>query len=162
MSRLAHPAVRRVQEALREKGSRAEIIELETTARTAEDAARSLGVEVGAIVKSLVFTIDGEPVMALVAGDRRCDTRALGPAFGRSGLVLRADAERVREATGFVIGGVAPLGHPSPLPTAIDDSLGRFETVYAAAGHPHCIFPTTMLELSLLTGGAVTKGISIA
>lgn len=162
MSRLDHPAVRRVQTALREKGSRAEIIELETTARTAEDAAHSLGVEVGAIVKSLVFTIDGDPVMALIAGDRRCDTRALGPAFGRSGLVLRADAERVREVTGFVIGGVAPVGHPAPLPTVIDDSLGRFETVYAAAGHPHCVFPTSMLELSLLTGGAVTKGISIA
>ena len=162
MSRLAHPAVRRVQEALREKGSRAEIIELETTARTAEDAARALGVEVGAIVKSLMFTIDGDPVMALVAGDRSCDTSTLGRAFGRSGLVLRADAERVREATGFVIGGVAPLAHPAPLPTVIDDSLGRFETVYAAAGHPHCVFPTTMLELSLLTGGAVAKGISIA
>ena len=117
------------------------MIELETTARTAEDAARSLGVPVGAIVKSLLFTIDGDPVMALVAGDRRCDTRALAPAFGRSGLVLRADAERVRQATGFVIGGVAPLGHPAPLPTAIDDSLGRFETVYAAAGHPFCVFP---------------------
>lgn len=162
MSRLDHPAVRRVQAALREKGSRAEIIGLETTARTAEDAARSLGVAVGAIVKSLLFTIDGDPVMALVAGDRRCDTKALGPAFGRNGLVLRADAERVRQATGFVIGGVAPLAHPTPLPTAIDDSLGRFETLYAAAGHPFCVFPTTMLELSLLTGGAVTKGISIA
>ena len=76
MSRLDHPAVRRVQAALLEKGSRAEVIELETTARTAEDAARSLGVAVGAIVKSLLFTIDGDPVMALVAGDRRCDTRA--------------------------------------------------------------------------------------
>jgi prolyl-tRNA editing enzyme YbaK/EbsC (Cys-tRNA(Pro) deacylase) len=160
VSRLDHPAVLRVQGALREKGSRAEVIELETTARTAEDAARSLGVPVGAIVKSLLFTIDGDPVMALVAGDRRCDTRALAPAFGRSGLVLRADPERVLQATGFVIGGVAPLGHPVPLPTAIDDSLGRFETVYAAAGHPHCVFPTTILELSLLTGGAVTKGIS--
>jgi prolyl-tRNA editing enzyme YbaK/EbsC (Cys-tRNA(Pro) deacylase) len=162
VSRLDHPAVRRVQAALRERGSRAEVIELETTARTAQDAARSLGVAVGAIVKSLLFTIDGDAVLALVAGDRRCDPRALGPAFGRSGLVLRADAERVRQATGFVIGGVAPLGHPAPLPTAIDDSLGRFDTVYAAAGHPHCVFPTTMLELSLLTGGAVTKGISTA
>jgi prolyl-tRNA editing enzyme YbaK/EbsC (Cys-tRNA(Pro) deacylase) len=162
VSRLAHPAVRRVQDALREKGSRAEIIELATTARTADDAARSLGVEVGAIVKSLVFTLDGDPVMALVAGDRRCDTKALGPALGRNGLVLRADADRVRAATGFVIGGVAPLGHPAPLPTVIDDSLGRFETVYAAAGHPHCVFPTTVLELSLLTGGTVTKGIAIA
>ena len=162
MSRLDHPAVRRVRAALRERGSQAQVIELETTARTADDAARSLGVAVGAIVKSLVFTIDGDPVMALVAGDRRCDSKALGPAFGRSGLVLRADAERARQATGFVIGGVAPLAHPAPLPTAIDDSLGRFETVYAAAGHPHCVFPTTMLELSLLTGGAVTKGISTA
>jgi prolyl-tRNA editing enzyme YbaK/EbsC (Cys-tRNA(Pro) deacylase) len=76
--------------------------------------------------------------------------------------VLRADADRVRAATGFVIGGVAPLAHPAPLPTVIDHSLGRFETVYAAAGHPHCVFPTTILELSLLTGGAVTKAISIA
>jgi prolyl-tRNA editing enzyme YbaK/EbsC (Cys-tRNA(Pro) deacylase) len=160
VSRLDHPAVRRVRSVLREKGSRAEVIDLATTARTAEDAARSLGVAVGAIVKSLLFTIDGDPVLALVAGDRRCDTRALAPAFGRSGLVLRADAERVRQATGFVIGGVAPLGHPAPLPTAIDDSLGRFETIYAAAGHPHCVFATTILELSLLTGGAVTKGIS--
>jgi prolyl-tRNA editing enzyme YbaK/EbsC (Cys-tRNA(Pro) deacylase) len=162
VSRLDHPAVRRVQAALQEKGSRAAVIELATTARTAEDAARSLGVEVGAIVKSLLFTIDGDPVMALVAGDRRCDTRALGSAFGRNGLVLRADADRVRAATGFVIGGVAPIGHPAPLPTAIDDSLGRFDTIYAAAGHPFCVFSTSMLELSLLTGGAVTKGISLA
>jgi prolyl-tRNA editing enzyme YbaK/EbsC (Cys-tRNA(Pro) deacylase) len=160
VSHLDHPAVRRVEAALREKGSRAEVIALETTARTADDAARSLGVAIGAIVKSLLFTIDGDPVMALVAGDRRCDTRALAPALGRSGLVLRADAERVRQATGFVIGGVAPLAHPTPLPTAIDDSLGRFETIYAAAGHPFCVFPTTLLELSLLTGGAVTKGIA--
>ncbi len=162
MSRLAHPAVRRVQAALAEKGSKAAVIELADTARTAEDAARALGVEVGAIVKSLVFTIDGAPVMALIAGDRRCDTKALPAALGRSGLVLRADAERVRAATGFVIGGVAPLAHPTPLPTVIDDSLGRFDVVYAAAGHPHCVFPTTVLELSLLTGGAVVKGLSSA
>jgi prolyl-tRNA editing enzyme YbaK/EbsC (Cys-tRNA(Pro) deacylase) len=160
VSRLAHPAVRRVQAALAEKGSKAEVIELASTARTAEDAARALGVEVGAIVKSLVFTIDGAPVMALIAGDRRCDTKALPAALGRSGLVLRADAERVRAATGFVIGGVAPLAHPASLPTVIDDSLGRFDVVYAAAGHPHCVFPTTVLELSLLTGGTVVKGLS--
>jgi prolyl-tRNA editing enzyme YbaK/EbsC (Cys-tRNA(Pro) deacylase) len=162
VSRLAHPAVQRVQAALAAKGSRATVIELALTARSAADAARALGVEQGAIVKSLVFTIDGAPVMALIAGDRRCDTNALSAVFGRSGLVLRADAERVREVTGFVIGGVAPLGHPRPLPTAIDDGLGRFETVYAAAGHPHCVFPTTVLELSVLTGGAVVKGIACA
>ena len=162
MSRLAHPGVRRVQAALAQKGSRAAVIELEHTARSAKDAADALGVNLGAIVKSLVFTIDGAPVIALVAGDRRCDVDALPGAFGRSGLVLRADADRVRDVTGFVIGGVPPLGHRRPLPTAIDDSLRRFEVVYAAAGHPHCVFPTTVLELSLLTGGAVVRGLSCA
>ena len=150
----------RVQTALREKGSSAAVVELEENVPTAQAAADALGTELGAIVKSLVFTIDGEPVMALIAGDRRCETKALAGALGRTGLVTRPDADRVREATGFAIGGVAPLGHPKPLATAIDDSLGRFETVYAAAGHPACVFPTTALELSLLTGGAMAKGIS--
>jgi prolyl-tRNA editing enzyme YbaK/EbsC (Cys-tRNA(Pro) deacylase) len=159
-SRHNHPAVQRVRQALRQGGSAAELIELADTARTAEAAASALDVPLGAIVKSLVFTIDGAPVMALIAGDRRCVAKALPAAFGMSGLVIRADADRVRQATGFAIGGVAPLGHPIRLPTAIDDSLGRFETVYAAAGHPFFVFPTTMLELSLLTGGAVVKGIS--
>ena len=152
--------MRRVRSALHQAGSGAEVIELAETARTAAAAAAALGVPLGAIVKSLLFTIDGAPVMALIAGDRRCDTKALPGAFGMSGLVIRADADRVRQATGFAIGGVAPLGHPARLPTAIDDSLGRFETVYAAAGHPFFVFATTMLELSLLTGGAVVKDIS--
>ena len=162
MSKLDHPAVMRVQAALREKGSTATVVELDEGVPTAEAAAAALGTEVGAIVKSLVFTIDGEAVMALIAGDRRCDTKALPPAFGRNGLVMRPDADRVRETTGFAIGGVAPVGHPKPLATVIDDSLGRFGTVYAAAGHPHCVFATTMFELSLLTGGAMAKGVSIA
>jgi prolyl-tRNA editing enzyme YbaK/EbsC (Cys-tRNA(Pro) deacylase) len=161
-SRMQHAAVQRVRAALEAKGSAARLIELTETARTAQDAARALDVPVGAIVKSLVFLIDGLPVMALVAGDRRCDTRALPGAFAMSGLVIRADADRVLEATGFVIGGVAPLGHPTQLPTVIDDSLGRFDTVYAAAGHPFCVFPTSALELSLLTGGALVRGISTA
>ena len=160
-SPLQHPAVLRVKKALEDKGSRAEVIELAETARTAEDAARAVHAPVGAIVKSLVFLIDGGPVMALIAGDRRCDTKALPAAFGRQGLVMRADADRVRDVTGFVIGGVAPLGHPAPLPTVIDDSLGRFETVYAAAGHPFCVFATSAFELSLLTGGALVRGISM-
>ncbi len=161
MSKLTHPAVMRVQATLREKGSEAEVIELDSSAPTAKAAADALGIELGAIVKSLVFTIDGEAVMALISGDRRCDTRALPQALGRTGLVMRPDADRVRQATGFAIGGVAPLGHPRTLATVIDDSLGRFETVYAAAGHPFCVFPTTMFELSLLTGGAIARSISI-
>jgi prolyl-tRNA editing enzyme YbaK/EbsC (Cys-tRNA(Pro) deacylase) len=161
VSKLEHPAVMRVQAALREKGSGADIIVLEDGVPTAAAAAAALGTELGAIVKSLVFTIDGEAVMALIAGDRRCDQKTLPQALGRSGLVMRPDADRVRAATGFAIGGVAPLGHPQPLATVIDDSLGRFDTVYAAAGHPHCVFPTTALELSLLTGGAIARGLSI-
>ncbi|MGI9437784.1 MAG: YbaK/EbsC family protein [Geminicoccaceae bacterium] len=161
MSKLNHPAVLRVQQVLRERGSEAAVIELDDQVPTAKAAAEALGTELGAIVKSLVFTIDGEAVMALISGDRRCDTAALPQALGRAGLVMRPDAERVREATGFAIGGVAPVGHPQPLATVIDDGLGRFETIYAAAGHPYCVFPTTMFELSLLTGGAMARGISV-
>jgi len=157
---LAHPAVRRVQAALAEAGSRAEVIALASTARSAEDAAQSIGTPLGSIVKSLVFTVGGAPVMALVAGDRRCDTAALGQALGREGKVRRADADAVRAATGFAIGGVAPVAHETPLPVAIDASLGRFETVYAAAGHPHCVFATTIDELERLTGGTITPEIA--
>ena len=159
---IAHPAVRRVQAALAEAGSQAEVIALASTARSAEDAAASIGTPLGSIVKSLVFTVAGTPVMALVAGDRRCDPKALGRALGREGKVRRADADAVRAATGFSIGGVAPLAHETPLPVAIDASLGRFETVYAAAGHPHCVFATTIDELARLTGGTVTPEIAVA
>ena len=157
---IAHPAVRRVHAALAEAGSEAQVIALASTARSAEDAAASIGTPLGSIVKSLVFTVGGAPVMALVAGDRRCDTKALAGALGREGKVRRADADAVREATGFAIGGVAPVAHETPMPVAIDASLGRFETVYAAAGHPHCVFATTVGELERLTGGTVTAEIA--
>ena len=159
---IAHPAVRRVQAALAEAGSEAQVIALAETARSAEDAAASIGTQLGSIVKSLVFTVDGAAVMALVAGDRRCDANALGRVLGREGKVRRADADAVRAATGFSIGGVAPLAHETPLPVAIDASLGRFETVYAAAGHPHCVFATSLGELERLTGGTVTAEIAVA
>ena len=158
---IAHPAVRRVQAALAEAGSQAAVIALASTARSAEDAAASIGTPLGSIVKSLVFTVAGAPVMALVAGDRRCDPRALGRALGREGKVRRADADAVRAATGFSIGGVAPVAHETPLPVAIDASLGRFETVYAAAGHPHCVFATTIDELQRLAGGTITPEIAV-
>ena len=159
---IAHPAVRRVQAALADAGSEAQVIALSSTARSAEDAAASIGTPLGSIVKSLVFTVGGAPVMALVAGDRRCDPKALGRALGREGKVRRADADAVREATGFAIGGVAPVAHETALPVAIDASLGRFETVYAAAGHPHCVFATSIAELERLTGGTVTDAIAVA
>ena len=159
---LAHPAVQRVRAALEAAGSEARVIALAATARSAEDAAASIGTALGSIVKSLVFTIGGAPVMALVAGDRRCDTEALAGALGCAGAVRRADADAVRAATGFTIGGVAPVAHSHTLPVAIDTSLERFATVYAAAGHPHCVFATNLGELERLTGGIVTPGIGIA
>ncbi len=99
--------------------------------------------------------------MALVAGDRRCDLQALGQALGLSGKIGRADADLGHAATGYSIGGVAPLGHPAPMPLVIDASLARFEAVYAAAGHPHCVFATTLEELTALTGGTVAGGVGV-
>ena len=150
----------RVQHALAVAGSSARVAEFDASARTAADAASRLGVALGAIVKSLVFMIDGNPVMALIAGDRRCDAAALARAQGSIAPAERAGADAVRAATGFAIGGVTPLGHAAPLPVSIDASLARFTTVYAAAGHPHCVFPTSVEELARLTGGTVLEGIS--
>ncbi|MBM3490454.1 MAG: YbaK/EbsC family protein [Alphaproteobacteria bacterium] len=153
MSLLDTPSVARVSRALADAGSTAQVVALAATARSAEDAARSVGCPLGAIVKSLVFRIGDRAVMALVAGDRQCDTGKLPVILGLAGKADRADADFVRQATGFAIGGVPPVGHPRPLPTAIDASLARFTTVYAAAGHPHCVFATTTEELARLTGG---------
>jgi prolyl-tRNA editing enzyme YbaK/EbsC (Cys-tRNA(Pro) deacylase) len=168
---LRRPPVMRVQEALRAAGSAARVIALDASARTAVDAAAALGCPVGAIVKSLVFAIGGQPVLALVAGDRRCDIQALKSALALPGEVSRPDAEGVRAATGFTIGGVPPLGHapagPSPggqsplLPTAIDASLMRFERLFAAAGHPHCVFATDYSELVRLTGAQTIPGTNL-
>jgi prolyl-tRNA editing enzyme YbaK/EbsC (Cys-tRNA(Pro) deacylase) len=153
---LGRPAVKRVVECLVAAGSSAEVIVLSDTARTAQDAASSLDCELGAIVKSLVFAIGGQPVMALVAGDRQCDIKALPAALGMAGKAKRADADVVREITGFSIGGVAPVGHLNDIPLVIDQSLERFEVVYAAAGHPHCVFATSSSELSTLTGANIS------
>jgi orotate phosphoribosyltransferase len=149
-----HRNARRVQEALAGAGSTARVIELDSSARTAAEAAESLGVEVGQIVKSLVFVADGAPVLLLVAGDHRVDPIKAAAALGAAALV-RADADVVREASGFPIGGVAPVGHRRPMRALIDASLARFDEIWAAAGTPHAVFPTSLPELTVLTGGAV-------
>lgn len=151
-----------MQAALRDAGSEAQVVALAETARSAQEAADSIGCELGAIVKSLVFMVGGQPVMALVAGDRRCAEKALPAALGLEGKAKRASADQVREATGFAIGGVSPVGHPSPIPMVIDASLSRFGTIYAAAGHPHCVFRTSPVELQRLTGGVVSDSIGLA
>lgn len=159
---LANASVQRVQTALKSAGSPAEAIALAETARSAQEAADSIGCPLGAIVKSLVFAVGSQPVMALVAGDRRCNEKALPAVLGLEGKAKRASADLVRQATGFAIGGVSPIGHPFPLPVVIDASLARFESIYAAAGHPHCVFQTTPEELQHLTGATVSETIGLA
>lgn len=154
-SLLERAAVRRVREALEAAGASGTVQVLAETARTADDAARALGCEAGAIVKSLVFRAGDRAVMALVAGDRRCDAEKLRRALDLAERPGRADADFVQRWTGFSIGGVAPVGHVERIPVAIDTSLDRFSRIFAAAGHPHCVFPTDPSELRRLTGGIV-------
>ncbi len=142
----------RVQAALRRLGVEIEIVELEASTRTAQQAADAIGTELGSIVKSLVFLADGQPIVVLVAGDRRADPAKLKALLGARRVMI-ANAEQVRKASGYAIGGVPPLGHETPLPVWIDQSLGRFETVYAAAGGPRSIFPIGYTKLVKLTGG---------
>lgn len=150
---LENASVKRVREAIRLRGGGERVIALDGAARTAAEAAAALGCEVGAIVKSLVFADGEQAVMALVAGDRQCDVAMLGRALGLTATPGRANADLVRRATGFAIGGVAPLGHPEQLPIAIDGSLARFPVLHAAAGHPHAVFPLSYEELLEWTGG---------
>lgn len=128
------------------------IQELTDSARTAAEAAAALGVPVGAIVKSLVFAADGKPILVLASGDHQVDTSKVAAVLGVE-TVKRADADLVREATGFPIGGVAPIGHPAPLTTVVDEHLGDFAVVWAAAGTPHAVFPTGFGELVRVSDG---------
>jgi prolyl-tRNA editing enzyme YbaK/EbsC (Cys-tRNA(Pro) deacylase) len=164
MSNLENESVRKVRGALADAGFDDTVVELEETARSAEDAAQALDVELGAIVKSLVFVVGEQPVMALIAGDRRCREDALARALALDSEaelgVHRADADEVRAATGFSIGGVAPVALALELPMVLDVSLKRFDTVYAAAGHPHCVFATNVSELKRLTGAIVSYNVA--
>jgi Cys-tRNA(Pro) deacylase len=143
-----------VQAALRAAGLDINVVKLEESARTAQLAADALGTALGSIVKSLVFLADGEPVLVLVSGDRRADPTKLKELL-KARRVMIADAEKVKQATGFSIGGVPPIGHHQSLSTWIDGSLGRFETVYAAAGHPRVVFPIAYEKLITITDGQV-------
>lgn len=127
-----HPTASRLAQRLEQRGLEIEVRTLSDSARTAALAAAALNVAVGQIVKSLVFLRDGEPVMVLCAGDRRVDAERLA--------LSPAPADRVREATGFSIGGVPPLGHAVELETTVDESLRRFDVLWAAAGTPHDVF----------------------
>lgn len=149
-----HPNAEKVAAAARQLGLDVTLQEFPEGTRTAEDAARAIGVEVGQIVKSLVFTLDGEVVMALVSGRNRLDEGRLAATLGGE-VVGRADADGVRRATGYAIGGVPPFGHPTPLPTAVDEDLLGYAEVWAAAGTPRDVFAIAPADLVRLSGGTV-------
>ena len=145
-------SARRVQEALRALGLSDDVRELDDSTRTAVEAAATVGVELGAIVKSLVFrrAATGDAVVVLVSGDNRADESLVSSALGEA--VERADADFVRAATGYAIGGVPPVGHESPLRTLMDADLLRFEVVWAAAGTPRAVFPVPPADLARAIG----------
>src|SRR4051794_30395835 len=147
-----HPSVQRVAAALEEGGAVGEIRELAGSSSSAAEAAAALGVPVGAIVKSLVFAADGEAVLVLASGDHQVDTTKVAHVL-QVAHVGRADVDLVRDATGFAIGGVAPIGHPRTLRTVVDRHLSTYDVVWAAAGTPRAVFSPGYDELLRLTGG---------
>jgi prolyl-tRNA editing enzyme YbaK/EbsC (Cys-tRNA(Pro) deacylase) len=149
-----HPAVLRVETALADAGVVTQVVWLDGAAKTAAEAAAALGIEVGAIANSLVFLLDGEPVLVMTSGSHRVDTEWLGARVG--GVFSRADATTVKNATGQVIGGIAPVGHPAPLRTFVDRDLEQYPEIWAAAGHAHTVFPLSYEQLVSITEGTVT------
>ena len=147
------PAAARVQAVLDALGLGRTVLELPVEARTSQQAADAVGVGVAQIAKSLVFTVNGAPVMVVASGINRVDEGKLGRLAG--GQVRRADADTVKRATGYAIGGVPPLGHETALPIWVDEDLLRLELIYAAAGVPECVFPLTPAELLRATAGQV-------
>ncbi len=155
---LAHPSVRRVVDQLAAHRVPGQVVVLDGAARTAGAAAAFLGVDVAQIANSLVFaartsaTAAPEPLLVLASGAHRVDTAKVANLLELAD-VTRADPDFVRQRTGFAIGGVAPVGHVQRLRTAVDVSLARYDVVWAAAGHPHAVFPTTYPELLRISAG---------
>ncbi len=150
-------SARRVQQALAERGFDFEVREFPASTRTAAEAAAAIGCAVGQIAKSLVFRArdSGRPVLVIASGANRVDERAVGALIGET--IGRADADFVRETTGFAIGGVPPLGHRAPLVTLIDRDLLGFAEIWAAAGTPNAVFRLKPTDLAALTGDQVAE-----
>ncbi len=144
-----HPTAAKVQERLAARGLTVEVEVLPDSTRTAAEAATACGCDVGQIVKSLVFVVGDEPTMVLCAGDRRVTA-----VDGRP-----ATADEARAATGFAIGGIPPLGHDTDLPTIVDESLRRYETVWCAAGTPYAVFQTNVEELLAALPDAAVRAV---
>ncbi len=147
-----HRSAEHVASELRALGVSGQVRELPEPAPTAATAAAQLGCPMAAIANSLLFSADGEPLLILTSGAHRVDTAKVAAEAGVEKLG-RADPEFVYASTGQRIGGVAPVGHPKPIRTLVDNALEPYQVVWAAAGHPHTVFPTSFAELVRITGG---------
>ena len=145
--------VKRVREFISKFDPKLKVIVLDTTARTAKDAANSLKCEVGAIVKSLLFRSGSSFLICLIAGDKRCSLNKLKKILQKKDVSM-ANADEVKINTGFSIGGVAPVAHITNLNVLIDKSLSRFQFLFAAAGHPNCVFKITYDQIIKITNGS--------
>ncbi len=149
---LQNPSVQRVSAKLKELGIKGEVAVLSDSARTAQEAADALGILVGQVASSIVFKLDDEsPLLVITSGRHRVDTKLVAEKLGLAKL-HRVDADYVKEKSGFSIGGVSPVGWVSQATILIDEALNDYEVVWAAAGHPHSVYPTTFAELLECTG----------
>ena len=155
MSDLLHKkSVKKVEVFIKKIDKELSIIVLNNTARSAKEAAISLGVETGSIVKSIIFkSLENNYYLCLVSGDKTVSVNKLSNLIKSS--IIKPDAKEVKEVSGFSIGGVPPIAHKFPIPTYIDESLSRFKSIFAAAGHPHCVFKITYEKLCYITKGYI-------
>lgn len=150
------PSAQKVQDALTARGfGTITVVELPSSTRTAAEAAASIGCTVAQIAKSLIFEgkTSGDPVLVIASGTNRVNTQIVEDILGEA--IKKPDADYVRQKTGFVIGGVPPVGHPQPLKTLIDQDLNQYDTIWAAAGTPRAVFQLTPGDLIAMTGGQV-------
>tara|TARA_Y100000591_G_C21739529_1_gene648588 strand:- start:89 stop:568 length:480 start_codon:yes stop_codon:yes gene_type:complete len=156
MTLLEKEPVKRVEKILKEFDTKLSVMVLDTTARTAIDAATSLGCEVGAIVKSLLFRTNDTFALFLIAGDKRASLNKIKRILNMKDVSM-ATADEVKDITGFTIGGVSPVGHLTKINIFIDKSLERFSTLFAAAGHPNCVFKINFTDLRILTNSLIKE-----
>ena len=154
MTLLEKEPVKRAEKALKKFDPKQSVISLNTSARTANDAASSLGCEVGAIVKSLLFKTEDSFILCLIAGDKRASLKKIKKTLNTKDASM-ASADEVKNVTGYTIGGVSPVGHLNKVDIFIDESLARFTNLFAAAGHPYSIFKINFENLCKITNGSV-------
>ena len=156
MTLLDKEGVKRAEKSLKEFDQKQSVIILKSSARTALEAASSLDCEVGAIVKSLVFKAENKFILCLVAGDKKASLNKIKKELNIKDVSM-ASSDEVKKVTGFTIGGVSPIGHLNKIEILIDNSLKRFNSLFAAAGHPNCVFEINFNDLQKITNGSIKE-----